>query len=104
VILIVAAARLDGDRTILAFKMERVTLMLANPDPTHLPDVLPRFQLTIRVPRKTQFVRVVIKNHDGGRMGSADLDCNKIDTAPAEETPRPLVHRRPQDSVPAASP
>lgn len=66
VILTVAAASLNGDRTILAPKTENVTLVAANPDPTQLSQVLSRFQLTIRVPRKTQIVRVVMENQDGG--------------------------------------
>jgi VWFA-related protein len=103
-ILTVAAASLNGDRTILASKTERVTLISADQDPTQLPEVLSRFQLTIRVPRKTQIVRVVMENQDGGRMGSADLDRKTIDAAPARETPVPQVHRRPPDSAPAATP
>jgi VWFA-related protein len=104
VILTVAAASLNGDRSILASKTENVTLVAASPDPTQLPQVLSRFQLTIRVPRKTQLVRVVVEDQDGGRMGSADLDRKAIDAAPAKETPAPQVHRRPPDSVPAATP
>jgi hypothetical protein len=104
VILTVAAASLNEDRTILASKTARVTLMSANQVPTQLPEVLSRFQLTIRVPRKTQIVRVVMENQDGGRMGSADLDRKTIDAAPARETPVPQVHRRPPDSVPTATP
>ncbi|MGB7729760.1 MAG: VWA domain-containing protein [Candidatus Acidiferrum sp.] len=104
VILTVAAASLNGDRTILASKMENVTLVATNPDATQLSQVLSRFQLTIRVPRKTQIVRVVMENQDAGRMGSADLDRKTIDAAPARGTPTPQVHRRPPDSVPAATP
>jgi len=40
VILTVAAASLNGDRTILASKMENVTLVAANPDPAQMPQVL----------------------------------------------------------------
>jgi len=104
VILTVAAASLNQSRTILASNMENVTLVAANPDPAQAPEVLARFQLTIRVPRKTQTVRVVIENQDGGRMGSADLDRKTIDAAPARETPAPQVYGRPPDTVPAASP
>jgi VWFA-related protein len=93
VIMTVAAASLNGDRTILASKMENVTLVAANPDPAQMPHVLSRFRLTIRVPRKTQIVRVVMENQDGGRMGSADLDRKTIDAAPVRETPAPQVHR-----------
>jgi VWFA-related protein len=102
--LIVAAASLDEDRTILASKTERATLLSATEDSSRLPEVVSRFQLTIRVPRKTKSVRVVIEDQDGGRIGAADLDRRTIDAALTTETPVPQLHRRPSGHVDPAAP
>ena len=61
-----AAASLKNDRSILAWKTENVTLVPTAPLPYRLAEVVSRFQLTINVPRKTQSLRVVLENQDGG--------------------------------------
>ncbi len=87
--LTVAAASLNEDRSIQAAKTEVVTLRSTTEDPNQLPEVATRFQLTIRVPRKTKSVRVAIEDQDGGRIGAAELDRRTIDAAPASEAPVP---------------
>jgi len=81
-----AAASLKNDRSILAWKTENVTLVPTAPLPYRLAEVVSRFQLTINVPRKTQSLRVVLENQDGG-IGAAELDRKAIDAAPATPTP-----------------
>ncbi|HTG30536.1 MAG TPA: hypothetical protein VK818_20145, partial [Methylomirabilota bacterium] len=60
--------------------------------------VASRFQLTVRIPRQTRRVRVVMEDQDGGRIGAADLDQKTIAAAPATETPLPQLRRSPPDS------
>ena len=43
-------------------------------DPTHLAKLVTPLQLTVRVPRKTQSIRVVTETGNGGRIGAANLD------------------------------
>lgn len=99
-----AAASLDRYGNILASKTDTATVLITTPDPNGPPDGTSRSQLMIRVPRKTRRVRVVMENEDGGRIGSADLDRETIDAAPAAETPRPELHQRPKDKVIPAAP
>lgn len=87
----VAAASLKKDRSILAWKTENITLVSTAPEPNRLPEVVSRFPLTIRVPRKTQSLRVALENQDGGRIGAAELDRKSIDAAPATPTPIPQL-------------
>ena len=96
--LIVTAASLNEDGRIVASKVETATLLADDSAP--LPEVASRFQLTVRVPRQTRRVRVVMEDQDGGRIGAADLDRKTIEAAPATETPAPQLRRRPQDSHP----
>jgi hypothetical protein len=95
--LTLAAVSRDADDKILASRLQRMTLSSVLPDPAHMPLVASRFTVTLRVPRKTRSVRVVIENENGGRMGTADLDRKRIDDAPALPTPEPhLSQHRPE--------
>jgi VWFA-related protein len=92
--LTLAAASLNQYGNILASRRQTVTLVAHSLDPARLPDVASQFSFTIRVPRKTHRVRVIIQSEDGGRIGSAELDRKTIDAAPETETPRPELQRR----------
>lgn len=97
-----AAVSLNGNRTVLASTMRNVTLVTNPGDLNRLPDVVSQFQFTIRIPRKTQAVRVVLESQDGGRIGAAELNRQTIDTAPEAPTPEPLlVQHPPKPSDPA---
>ena len=51
--------------------------------------------MKIRIPDKTQSVRVVIETAGNGRTGAIELDRETIDAAPAAPTPEPtLIIRR----------
>ena len=102
--LILAAASLDQYRNMLASRTETLTVPSNSSDPSTLPPVTSSLQLVIRVPHKTQSVRVVLENEDGGRMGSAEVDCKTIDAAPVKETPRPQLQRRPTGDTQVADP
>jgi len=66
-------------------------------DPAHLAELVTRLQFTIRVPRKTQSIRVVAETAKGGRIGAADLDRSAIDAAPATPTPEPQLIPHPSN-------
>jgi len=94
--LILAAMRLNGNRDVLASKTETLTQSAPTQDPAQLAKEVMRIKLTIRVPRKTQSVRVVVETEEGGRIGAADLPRQTIDAAPAMPTPEPqLVSHQP---------
>jgi len=94
--LIVTAASLNQYGNILASKLHTVTLIAHSLDPAQLPQAASRFPLILRVPRKTRRVRLIIQAEDGGRLGSAEIDRKKIDTAPPVATPRPELKHRPE--------
>jgi VWFA-related protein len=94
--LILAAMSLNANRDVLASKIETVTQLAPTQDPAQLANEVMLLKLTIRVPRKTQSVRVVVETEEGGRIGAADLARQTIDSAPATPTPAPqLVSHQP---------
>lgn len=94
--LILAAMSLNASKDILASKIETVTQSAPMQDQAQLAQEVMRIKLTIRVPRKTQSVRVVAETEEEGRIGAADLSRQTIDSAPAMPTPEPqLVSHRP---------
>jgi VWFA-related protein len=93
--LVVAAASLNKNGSILALKTQTVTLVAHSLNPTELPEIASRFPIELRVPRKTRKVRVIVQAEAGGRLGSTEIDRKSIDIAPATNTPRPeLKHRQ----------
>jgi hypothetical protein len=102
--LILAAVSLNGDSNILASRMERVTVFSATQDPTRLAESVTRLPLTLRIPRKTKSVRVLMETEQGGRIGAADLERKAIDSAPAAPTPTPQLAPRRQEYVHPGAP
>lgn len=94
--LIMAGASLDGRKEILASKIEKVTLSSKIQDPTRLAEGVSFFPLTVRVPRKTKTVRVVLETEDGGRIGASEVDRQVIDGSPV----KPTVEPQPQPTAP----
>lgn len=90
-ILVLGAASLDSVHHILASKVETLRLTATNSDPTKLPEVVSRIPVTLRVPRRTASIRVVIEDTDGGRMGAVSLDRKGLDGAPVAATPDPSL-------------
>jgi VWFA-related protein len=82
---IVAALSRNIQGNILASKVDRVTLGSDTEDPIRLAQMVTSLPLTVPVPRKTQSVRVVVEV--GGRIGSAEVDRQTLDAAPALPTP-----------------
>jgi hypothetical protein len=89
----VAAASLTNRQDVLASKVERLALSVPTQDPAHLAKAVSRLQVTVRIPRKTQSIRVVTETANGGRIGAADLDRKAIEAAPAMPAPDPQLLR-----------
>lgn len=89
-----AAASLRADGDILASKVEKLAWTIGTQEPTRLAEDETTLTLTIRVPRETKRVRVVVATEDGGRIGAADLDRRTIDSAPSTPSPDPQLVRR----------
>jgi VWFA-related protein len=99
-----AGASVTSNQDIVASKVQRLFLSVRTQDPTHLAKLVTPLQLTIRVPRKTQSIRVLIETANGGRIGAADLDRRAIEAAPALPAPEPqlLCHQPCQIHPPPA--
>lgn len=89
--LILGAVSLDRNRRILASRLESVRLSSPFANPYDMPAVATHIPVTLRVPRKTASLRIVVENTDGGRMGAVDLDRKAVDAAPAASTPEPAL-------------
>jgi VWFA-related protein len=93
--LAMAGVSLTEGRRLLASNVLRVILTANTQDPIRLATVVTTMNLTLRVPRKTQSLRVVMETEEEGRMGTADMDRAAIDAAPVLPTPDPQLDRRP---------
>ncbi len=98
----VAVASLAGGQQVLASKAVRLVLQAPTQDPTHLERLITPLQITVRVPRKTQSIRVVTEAANGGRIGAADLDRKALDAAPETPAPEPqLISPQPVSKRPS---
>lgn len=88
-----AAASLNGDGQVLASRLSAYELTLAE-DPATVAEKTFAIPVTVRVPRKTRRVRVVVETDEGGRMGTAQLERAAIEAAPAAPTPEPQLDMR----------
>ena len=93
--LTLAAASLTERGDILASKVETLTISAATQDATRLADVMTRMSMRLRVPPKTQRVRVVVQSGENGRIGAVELDRKTLDAAPQTPTPEPQLISRP---------
>jgi VWFA-related protein len=95
--LTLAAASLTERGDVLASKAETVTASAASQDAGRLAEVMTRMPMRLRVPSKTQSVRVVVQTAENGRIGSVELDRKALDAAPQAPTPEPKLLSRPPD-------
>ncbi len=89
--LTLAAASLNGQREIEASRMVSFTLDSNIANPRQGPDEVADYQLTLRVPRKTRFLRVIAEDKDGNRMGSAELTSKQLAASAEAPTPAPQL-------------
>ena len=103
--LVVAAVSRSGDGSIVASRLEHVSITSGIQDATRRGEAVALLPLSIRIPRKTKTVRVVIEAEVGGRIGATEVDRKTIDAAPAAPTPEPkLTRHRPEYVRPAPAP
>jgi VWFA-related protein len=89
-----ATASLKADGDILSSKVERLAWTAGTQYPARLAEDETTLTLTIRIPRETHRVRVVVATDDGGRIGAADVDRKTIDSAPLTALPDLQLVRR----------
>jgi VWFA-related protein len=99
--LMLAAVSVTGSGDILASKLETMKVTANTQDVTSLAEMPARLPVTIRVPRRTQNVRVVIQTAESHRIGTAEMDRKTIDAAPAAPTPQPKLTARPPETTTA---
>ena len=97
--LLLAAASLSENRNFLASRVESFTAIVNNQDANRLARTEARLPVTIRIPRKTQRLRVVVQTTGDGRIGAVELDRRTIDSAPAVPTPEPKLIPQPQKQL-----
>jgi hypothetical protein len=85
---------------VLASKTQAFTLTNHSQDPDHLDKLHGQLTMTLRVPRNTKSVRLVVGSLDSGRIGSVDLDRKMIDTAADLPTPEPTLLPQPAKRPP----
>jgi len=101
--LLLAAASLSRNRDFLASRVESLMVTENNQDASRLARAEARLQVTIRIPRKTQSLRVVVQTAGNGRMGTVELDRKTIDNAPETPAPEPkLIPQPAKEQAPAA--
>jgi hypothetical protein len=99
--LMLAAVSLSGSRDILASKLETLTVLTPTQDAARLATTLTHLPITIRVPHKTQYVRIVVQTADSGRIGTVELGRMTIAAAPESPTPESKLIPRPEQQPPA---
>jgi hypothetical protein len=90
-----AAVCMTAQRGIAASKVERVTVQSPTEDALLRAKYITRVSLSLRLPRSTKDVRIVMQTLEGGRLGSVDVDRKAIDAAPEAPTPEPTLIARP---------
>jgi VWFA-related protein len=99
-----AAVSITGEHVVMASKVERLFLSVPTQDPSHLARLVTHLQLTVRIPPKTQSIRVLTETANGGRIGAADLDRAALQAAPAMPAPEPQLFCRQPCQVKAPLP
>lgn len=93
--ILIAAASLDSSRRLLAWRVQGKGLSTSISNPKDLPGIAATIPITLRFPQETRFVRIVVEDENGGRIGSAEVDKSYIDNAPDAPTPTPAAVPRP---------
>jgi VWFA-related protein len=95
-----AGGSLSDRRFVLSSKTEAFTLTNPSQDEHHLQGLHTNLTMTLRIPRKTHSVRIVVGTLVGGRIGTVDIDRRMIDTAPDLPTPEPKLIPQPAKRPP----
>jgi VWFA-related protein len=92
--LMLAVASLRGADyipNITASRMERIDLTSSIPDPQNGPDIAASQSFTIRYPRHSRHIRVVVQEDGSHRLGAVDLTGAQIAAAPESPTANPSL-------------
>lgn len=102
--LMLSVASLNGNRDILASRIEAYTVTDNTQDRARIAAAKPiQLALTVPMPRRTQSVRVVVETETSGRIGAVEVGRKDIEAAPAAPTPEPqLTGARQRPGVAAA--
>ncbi|WP_348269817.1 VWA domain-containing protein [Edaphobacter paludis] len=95
------AASLSARRDVLASKTEDLRLINNSSNPVRTEKPHAHLTMTLRVPRRTKSVRLVIGSLADGRMGAVELDRKAIDAAPDMPTPQPKLIPQPAKQLPS---
>jgi len=91
-----AGASLSGTRDILASRVAGFTVTDDSQDSARIAAGKPfLLKLTVRLPRRTQSVRLVVDADANGRIAAINVDRKTVDAAPAAPTPAPVLGSRP---------
>jgi len=85
-----------GGGEVIASKVQGLTVSGPTQNSMNLAEMVTHLPVTVRVPKNTQAVRVVVECEDNGRIGAVDLDHQVIADAPAMPTPVPTLKHRPK--------
>lgn len=101
--LVLAVSR-NRDQDILSSKLEALAATAPTQDPARLAKETSRISISLRVPRRTKDLRVVVETSATGRMGAIEIDRKTLDAAPQSPTPAPQLLPRTQPPAPPATP
>jgi VWFA-related protein len=90
---VLAGSSLSARRDFLASHIQEYELTIRPPQHP-APQVHGTLTLRLRVPRKTQSVRLAVQTEDGHRIGTVDVARKAIDAAPEAPTPEPQLLRK----------
>lgn len=98
--LVIAAVSLTNDRRLLTSRVQQDSISANTQALAHVqPGTLVQVSLTLRIPKKTKSVRVVMESETGGRVGTAEVGRKAIDDARGEPTPQPKLTLQPGRSA-----
>jgi VWFA-related protein len=101
---LLAAASLNGNRDFLASRLQNLTVITYSQDASLLAGEGAHQSMTLRIPRQTKTLRVVVQTEANGRTGTVELNRKTIDSAPAAPTPElkeiPQLKKRPGPIAP----
>lgn len=95
-VLVVVASK-NKYQTVLASRMQRVRITSPLSDMGKLRQHMAHWTTTIRLPKKTHLIRVVMETEVGEKLGSAEVNRTALDAAPAEPTPELHLQGSPAD-------
>ncbi len=98
--LVLNAVSLGHRRDVLAARFQDLAFTANTQDPRRLAETSTLVHMTLRTPRKTETVRVVLETQEHGRAGSVEIPRSAIEAAQDAPTPAPRLIPQPLKSPP----